>query len=177
MTTVTTSEKKALAEWVNNRIIALRYGLRDNAVYMAMPMDAEDLEKLEALAALLDEPAPKKAPLTGKLKEYADRQNCPALTEALIGFIALRKQKRQPLTERAMTMIVNKLESMPHPPEDQAKIIDYCVERGWTTIYYKPEAFAPKEEGYSSFDTDEFYEAALNRTMQEYGSLLNGGNV
>lgn len=162
-----------LAAWLGERITALRYGLRDNANYMAMPMDADDLAKLEALAALLAEPTAVKMPLNGKLKEYAERYNCPALTDALIGFTALRKQKRQPLTERAMSMIVNKLESMPPAPEDKAQIIDYCVERGWTTIYYKPEAFAGAESSkkYSSFDTDEFFEAALKRTYGEQVGL------
>lgn len=163
------AERKALAEWLDERISALRYGLRDHARYMAMPMDEDDLAKLEVLAALLDEPASKQAALSGKLKAYAERMNCPELTEALIGFVALRKQKRQPLTDRAMQMLINKLESMPPEPADKAKIVDYCVERGWTTIYYKPEAFEARGENgreRGSFDTDEFFEAALNRSMK-----------
>lgn len=164
---MTSKDKQALAEWLDERIVALRYGLKDQVRYVAMPMDADDLAMLEAIAAHMSGTA-KKSPLTGKLKEYAERMDCPALTEALIGFAQLRKEKRKPLTDRAMGLIVGKLEQMPPDPVDKAKIVDYCVERGWTSIYYSPAAFEGdgKSTAEGSFDTDEFFSAALKRSME-----------
>ncbi len=166
------AEKKALSDWLEEIIGALRYCMRDSIGYVAVPMTADDLAKLEALQALLKE-KPKKETLTGAFKAYADKQSCPALTDALTGFCELRVRKRKPLTERAMSMLVKKLEAMSGDPAVQAAIVNRAVENGWTGIYdsaavHGQPAKQSAARGGSSFETDEFFEAALNSAMRKH---------
>lgn len=72
------------------------------------------------------------------------------------GFVAHRKAKRQPLTDRAYQLLVAKLADLAddgHPP---GEMIDRAVERGWTTVFPpdekrngsahhdRPSAWAPR---------------------------------
>ena len=58
------------------------------------------------------------------------------LREAWNGFVAMRKKIKKPLTDRAVTMILNKLEEF--APDDaltQSKILDQSTLNVWQTVY------------------------------------------
>jgi predicted phage replisome organizer len=72
----------------------------------------------------------KKNPLILLIEEYTDNDD---LIESINGFIEMRKKMKKELTERALKIILKKLE--PFSDKEKIKIIDKSVENNWIGVY------------------------------------------
>lgn len=64
--------------------------------------------------------------------------------DAWQGWLDMRKQRKKPLTDRAMMQAVNKLDSMRQAGQDVSEVLDRSTMNGWTDLY------AVKENGNGS---------------------------
>lgn len=60
----------------------------------------------------------------------------PEIAEAFAGYVEMRKKKKNPLTERAEKLLLNRLEKLaPHDYETQNKLLDEATLGGWQSVY------------------------------------------
>jgi hypothetical protein len=55
--------------------------------------------------------------------------------DAWQGWLEMRKQRKKPLTDRAATRAINKLEAMRDAGQDVAEVLDRSTMNGWTDLY------------------------------------------
>jgi DNA-binding transcriptional regulator YhcF (GntR family) len=78
--------------------------------------------------------------------------NSPEISEALTEFIAHRKALKKPLTQKALTLIENKLhKKYPNNPTAQIEDINRSIEHGWQTVAYEDANTSPKQTKESEF--------------------------
>jgi hypothetical protein len=76
----------------------------------------------------------KKVNKDNKKDIYTYSEN-PSLENALKEFVEFRKKLKKPMTDRAITMLINKLNKMTDNIDTQIKIIEQSIYKGWTDIY------------------------------------------
>ena len=59
----------------------------------------------------------------------------PELDEAIHEFIKFRKGIKKPMSDRAITLMINKLESLSHDKREQVQILNQSIMQGWTGLY------------------------------------------
>lgn len=59
----------------------------------------------------------------------------PELDEAIHEFIKFRKGVKKPMSDRAITLMMNKLESLSHDKHEQVQILNQSIMQGWTGLY------------------------------------------
>ena len=57
------------------------------------------------------------------------------LLDAFNAFIAMRKAKKKPLTERALKMVITELNKLSKDTSTQVQIVNQSVLHGWDTVY------------------------------------------
>ncbi len=75
-------------------------------------------------------------------------------SDAWLGFKEVRKRKKAPDTDRALKLIIGKLDKFRAEGQDVAAILDQSVERGWTGVFPLKQATAAKPSRPSLQDTD-----------------------
>ncbi|MGN0554691.1 MAG: hypothetical protein ACI4LI_02200 [Candidatus Fimenecus sp.] len=64
----------------------------------------------------------------------------PEIAEAFDGFVEMRKRKKNPMTDRAKKMLLNRLEELaPHDYPAQIKLLDEATLKGWLSVYSHDE--------------------------------------
>ena len=77
-------------------------------------------------------------------------------------YIKMRKFIKSPMTDRALTMLINKVNELePYSVERQKKLLETAIMNNWKSVY--PLKDKPKEK-HSSFNTDDFFSAAAKRS-------------
>lgn len=72
----------------------------------------------------------------------------PAVNDEVKAFLEHRKLKKKPMSERAVTLFLNKLFKLSADPVEQVRIIDQSIEHGWDTVYpLKEQRFKPPDGG------------------------------
>ena len=94
----------------------------DNEEYIHTPTRARACTHAGA-----DKPHKKSEPV-----KYSDE---PEVDEAIHEYIKFRKGIKSPMTERAITLIINRLNSLSHDKDEQVKIINQSIMRGWKSVY------------------------------------------
>lgn len=80
-------------------------------------------------------------------------------------YIKMRKFIKSPMTDRALTMLINKVNELePHSIERQKKLLETAIVNNWKSVY--PLKDEPVEK-HKSFNTEEFFNAALKRSAFE----------
>lgn len=59
----------------------------------------------------------------------------PELNDAIVEFIKFRKGIKKPMSDRAITLMMNKLESLSHDKHEQVQILNQSIMQGWTGLY------------------------------------------
>ena len=95
----------------------------DNEEYMHTP------EKICANAHT------KKAVKSPKKPEPVVYSDVPELDEAIHEFIKFRKGMKKPMSDRAVTLMMNKLETLSHDKHEQVQILNQSIMQGWTGVY------------------------------------------
>ena len=77
----------------------------------------------------------------------------------------MRKFIKSPMTDRALTMLINKVNELePHSIERQKKLLETAIVNNWKSVY--PLKDEPKKK-HKSFDAEEFFNAAVKRSALE----------
>ncbi|RJV45979.1 hypothetical protein DWX57_05350 [Coprococcus sp. AF19-8AC] len=94
----------------------------DNEEYIHTPTKARACTHAE-----VEKPRKKSEPV-----KYSD---VPELDEAIHEYIKFRKGIKSPMTDRAITLTINRLNSLSHDKNEQIKIINQSIMRGWKSVY------------------------------------------
>ena len=107
----------------------------------------------------------------GKVRLGKDRSTIEAFTDnedlkdAIDEFLKMRKAIKKPMTERALTLMLNKLSQLSSDEEEQIEILNQSIEHNWQTVYPIKEKTEQKvERDVISHDWD--YDA-LQRLAEE----------
>ena len=85
-----------------------------------------------------------------------------SLRDLYTEYIKMRKFIKSPMTDRALTMLINKVNELePHSIERQKKLLETAIVNNWKSVY--PLKDEPKEK-HKSFDTEAFFNAAVKRS-------------
>lgn len=77
----------------------------------------------------------KKAVKSPKKLEPVVYSDVPELDEAIHEFIKFRKGMKKPMSDRAVTLMMNKLETLSHDKYEQVQILNQSIMQGWTGVY------------------------------------------
>ena len=94
----------------------------DNEEYIHTPTKARACAHAE-----VGKPRKKSEPV-----KYSDD---PELNDAIVEFIKFRKGIKKPMSDRAITLMMNKLESLSHDKHEQVQILNQSIMQGWTGLY------------------------------------------
>lgn len=164
---------------------ACRYALSRGERYASLPMREEDAADFEWAAEMLEAIAsgeagaqgektskPKRGEPVGEFRSYAAKTGCALLYEALGAFEEMRNRKKKPLTDYARRRAISKLRSLASDPNVQAQIVLQSVDHCWEGFFALKgdgrQALPSVASEQSSFETDEFYAAALRRTQEKF---------
>lgn len=78
----------------------------------------------------------------------------PELIEAVTEFVKMRKLIKAPMTDRALTRLLNKLCCMAHDTETRIAILDASIMNSWKDIYPLGNAKPSKQKGEVNDDAD-----------------------
>lgn len=94
----------------------------DNEEYIHTPTKARACAHAE-----VEKPRKKSEPV-----KYSDD---PELNDAIAEFVKFRKGIKKPMSDRAITLMMNKLESLSHDKHEQVQILNQSIMQGWTGLY------------------------------------------
>lgn len=77
----------------------------------------------------------KKAVKSHKKPDPVVYSDVPELDEAIHEFIKFRKGMKKPMSDRAVTLMMNKLETLSHDKHEQVQILNQSIMQGWTGVY------------------------------------------
>jgi hypothetical protein len=89
-----------------------------------------------------------------------------ALQEALGDYIAMRKMKRLPLTNKMLLLLLADLDKLAADTAQKIIIVNEATMRSWTKFFPVKKDTPPSEQQPGSFDTDEFFDLALKRSYE-----------
>ena len=173
---------KQICENLRDYAQACRYALSRGERYASLPMREGDAADFETAAALLEALAsgeidlqeaktdkPKRGETVGEFRIWAQNTGCALLYEALGAFEEMRNRKRKPLTEYARRRAIGKLQALSSDPQVQAEIVLQSVDHSWDGFFPlksgRQDAAVQNSES-RSFDTNEFFAAALAKTIR-----------
>ena len=99
-------------------------------------IDKSSIDKNRTEEIIIDDSPKQKEP---KAKTKANRDNFTPFEQAIIDFKQHRKQMKSPMTDKAVKLILNKLDSLADNTQDKITLLDTAIEHGWKTVY------APKD--------------------------------
>ena len=77
----------------------------------------------------------KKAVKSHKKPDPVVYSDVPELDEAIHEFIKFRKGMKKPMSDRAVTLMMNKLETLSHDKYEQVQILNQSIMQGWAGVY------------------------------------------
>ena len=89
----------------------------------------------------------------------SDKKEKTLLDIAIDDFKDFRKKKKKPMTDRAITLLLNKLSTFTNDDSIKIKILEQSIMNGWTSIYeikenkqndFKPEFIKPVMESFDN---------------------------
>ena len=100
----------------------------------------------------------KKDEIQANIKNYTDNEE---LQDALREFVKMRKAIKHPLTDRALTLSLNKLDKLGKDDKEKVAIVNQSIERGWKGFFPIGETQTQPD---SSTDIDE-YKSVINKFL------------
>ena len=93
------------------------------------------------------------------LTQYTDNSD---LQQSIRDFIKHRKAIKSPMTDKALTLLLNNLDKLAKTDENKIAVLNQSIERGWKTVY--PIKDITTEETAASTDIDE-YKSVINKFL------------
>ncbi len=123
----------------------------------------------------LDGTSPKDAKSHTRKSELVKYSDDPELNDAIVEFIKFRKGIKKPMSDRAITLMINKLESLSQDKHEQVQILNQSIMQGWTGIYAlkddRQQVIAPGSRNKVADQLDDFY-----RMAADWASTYDGDN-
>lgn len=99
-------------------------------------------------------------PFAGLIESHTDDKE---LRELIFEFIADRKERRKPMTERAVKLFLGRLDGW--PVTEQKRAINEAIVKGWASVFPKKEKEKRKNESVytsdASYDLNDFAKRAI----------------
>lgn len=89
----------------------------------------------------------------------------PKLMDALTGYIDMRKTIKKPLTDKALRMVVTKLDKLGKNTPEKIEIINQSVMNSWQGIFPIKQEFSGKKNQYKDFKEREYDYDDLERKL------------
>lgn len=148
-------KQKKLTGNVNNESVVntCKTNSKANVSRTDIEIDIEKENKKKNTKEKGEELAPKPEPV-----KYSDD---PQLDEAIHEFIKFRKGIKKPMSDVAVKLMMNKLESLSHDRHEQVQILNQSIMQGWTGIYElkddgksrgQPRNAQPKPNSFADFE-------------------------
>lgn len=108
-----------------------------------------------------------------KKKKPSVYSDDPELNQALLSFIEYRKSIKKPMTDRAVELLINKLEGMTPSITEQIEILNQSIVNGWQGIFPLKEQKQSAKLTYSyqkpskADELNDFYNMAANWAESE----------
>lgn len=95
----------------------------------------------------------KETELDKEINFYTDNED---LKETIKDFLKMRKSIKKPMTGKALTLLLNKLDKMSNNDNSKIEILNQSILHSWQTIYKLKDAAAPEEANnkYKGFEFD-----------------------
>ena len=90
----------------------------------------------------------------------------PELNEAIIAFIDYRKSIKKPMSDRAITLLLGKLNKMSNSVQEQIEILNQSILNGWQGIFpLKSDSGTEKKASFQgrNYDFDELEKQIVNK--------------
>lgn len=90
----------------------------------------------------------------------------PELNEAIIAFIDYRKSIKKPMSDRAITLLLGKLNKMSNSVQEQIEILNQSILNGWQGIFpLKNDSGSGKKSSFQgrNYDFDELEKQIVNK--------------
>ena len=90
----------------------------------------------------------------------------PELNEAIIAFIDYRKSIKKPMSDRAITLLLGKLNKMSNSVQEQIEILNQSILNGWQGIFpLKSDSGTGKKASFQgrNYDFDELEKQIINK--------------
>ena len=85
----------------------------------------------------------------------------PALNAAISDFVEHRKKLRKPMTDRAIQLLIIKLQGMADSVPERIELINTAIEHGWQTVY-APKDPAAEPRGMPASSVDDYLLGIIN---------------
>ena len=88
------------------------------------------------------------------ISEYTSNKE---VSEALKAFVQMRTMMKKPLTDRALSLLLNKLDSLTNNDTEKVELLNNAVMNNWLSVYpLKHEYSKPKQQAYdqNGYDAD-----------------------
>lgn len=95
--------------------------------------------------------------------------NDSALHEALGDYIAMRKMKRLPVTNKGLLLLLADLDKLATDTAQKIIIVNEATMRSWTKFFPLKKDTLPTEQPSGSFETKDFFDLALKRSYGKNG--------
>lgn len=101
------------------------------------------------------------------VEEYTDN---PDLQDAIRDFIKMRKAMKKPMTDRAIGLMLNKLQNLSDSEDGQIEILNQSIEHNWQSVYpldeKKPQTSEAPVQAHPEWDYAELQRRAEERGLQ-----------
>ena len=101
------------------------------------------------------------------VEEYTDN---PDLQDAIRDFIKMRKAMKKPMTDRAIGLMLNKLQGLSDSEDGQIEILNQSIEHNWQSVYpldeKKPQTSEAPVQAHPEWDYAELQRRAEERGLQ-----------
>ena len=161
--------KKIMSDYIYNNINInnnlLQYTVSDTVSAVATATDTDTATATATVVTIpyqygMDTVSAKseKDEIQANIKNYTDNKE---LQDALREFVKMRKAIKHPLTDRALTLSLNKLDKLGKDDTEKVAIVNQSIERGWKGFFPIGETQTQPD---SSTDINE-YKSVINKFL------------
>lgn len=90
------------------------------------------------------------------------------------GFVEMRQKIRKPMTQRAVAMILKKLEGLMQTGQDVAAVLDQSVVKSWQDVFPVKQEFARHGQQTGGLNKQEALEARNRQIAMQLSAEMNG---
>ena len=110
----------------------------------------------------------KKINIEDKILAYTNNEK---LLEALRDFISMRKEIKKPMTDVAITRLLNKLNKLSEDDNDKVEILGNSIINSWSDVYELKNKKTPAGTGVTKKNT---YKSSIYKTNENYTQKIEG---
>lgn len=129
------SKNRTVIEETDNNPTEPRKADNDNEYDNDCDNDCDNEEYIHTPEKICANAHTKKAVKSHKKPDPVVYSDVPELDEAIHEFIKFRKGMKKPMSDRAVTLMMNKLETLSHDKYEQVQILNQSIMQGWTGVY------------------------------------------